>query len=1057
MIWKRLRFGRSENCIHPGARSKHHNHIHEGGATMKALNIVLTVALVGIMFGAFSASAQPGMFYYSGRLTDDTGQPVDDMLSIVFSVYDGASDGTPLWTETHPDVVVESGSYSVLLGSVNPIPSSVFAGGDRWLGIKVSTDSEMTPRQCIAGVPYAINADMVDGKHASDFGGDGHSLDAADGDPVDAVYVDDDGKVGVGTTTPAATVHMSGSEGFISQGTFGTGASLNLGAGTRLHWYPKKAAFRAGGIDGTQWDEINIGDYSTVSGGQNNMALHEFGTVAGGSGNSLTGEYTAGTIAGGQGNNVSANFGTVGGGRGNWAQNDGTVSGGQNNHAGGVSSVGGGFNNDAKGGATTIGGGANNIAEGIRSTVAGGESNQAIGVNYSTVCGGQSNLATADRSFVGGGSGNEANGALSTVTGGHHNKANGGVAFVGGGDNNIAGGAGSVVPGGYLNASAGDFSFAAGQKAKADHNGTFVWSDGQVPEFRSTAANQFLIHADGGVGIGKTNPECALDVAGTIQGTGFQMETGASEGYVLTSDASGVGAWQQFVGTGVDNDWEIVGNDMYSNVSGNVGIGTSSPWDKLTIKSATSDRIVMLRNENDIPRLFLGHTSGNDAVISAFDGMRFLMDVDNNAIGSYFAWERDGDSENATELMRLTNDGNVGIGTSSPGAKLEVNGQIKITGGSPGTGKVLTSNASGLASWETPSGSGIGGSGTDNYLPKFTSATTLGNSVVYEEAGNIGIGTATPNSKLEVEGGNIFVDQGFITIWANNHGLRMREASNTDYRWQLGMDGDGNFRVDQYGNGWASIGNRFAVSQDGSVGIGTTSPTHILHIVDEHGDGEIKLEGASTKFIMIDTNEDDASRIQIGPEGRKGLAFFVGCNPATGTQGLEALYMQEDGNVGLGTTIPEEKLDVNGTIQTAGFKMPTGAGNGYVLTSNAEGVATWQQPTSSPPGGGEDLRIVRGNISESGAIEAGSGFTCVWEQDDAQHAHYRITFSPPFSGVPTATVSARTAQNGTAWFSWAVVLDLQPDHMDVRTGYQQQSLTMQSVQKSFTFIAVGPK
>jgi len=47
-------------------------------------------------------------------------------------------------------------------------------------------------------------------------------------------------------------------------------------------------------------------------------------------------------------------------------------------------------------------------------------------------------------------------------------------------------------------------------------------------------------------------------------------------------------------------------------------------------------------------------------------------------------------------------DCNVGIGTINPGAKLEVAGQIKITGGSPGAGKVLTSDASGLASWQTP-------------------------------------------------------------------------------------------------------------------------------------------------------------------------------------------------------------------------------------------------------------------------------------------------------------------------------------------------------------------
>jgi len=58
----------------------------------------------------------------------------------------------------------------------------------------------------------------------------------------------------------------------------------------------------------------------------------------------------------------------------------------------------------------------------------------------------------------------------------------------------------------------------------------------------------------------------------------------------------------------------------------------------------------------------------------------------------------------ATAMTLLTTNGNVGIGTATPGAKLEVNGQVKITGGAPGAGKVLTSDATGLATWQTPTG-----------------------------------------------------------------------------------------------------------------------------------------------------------------------------------------------------------------------------------------------------------------------------------------------------------------------------------------------------------------
>jgi hypothetical protein len=62
---------------------------------------------------------------------------------------------------------------------------------------------------------------------------------------------------------------------------------------------------------------------------------------------------------------------------------------------------------------------------------------------------------------------------------------------------------------------------------------------------------------------------------------------------------------------------------------------------------------------------------------------------------------------NSTEKIRVLSAGNVGIGTASPGAKLEVAGQVKITGGTPGLNKVLTSDAAGLATWQTPA-SGAG-------------------------------------------------------------------------------------------------------------------------------------------------------------------------------------------------------------------------------------------------------------------------------------------------------------------------------------------------------------
>jgi hypothetical protein len=72
----------------------------------------------------------------------------------------------------------------------------------------------------------------------------------------------------------------------------------------------------------------------------------------------------------------------------------------------------------------------------------------------------------------------------------------------------------ATIPGGYQNQASGDYSFAAGYRAKASHRGAFVWADNAAGDFASTAANQFLIRASGGVGINTNKPQAILDVLG---------------------------------------------------------------------------------------------------------------------------------------------------------------------------------------------------------------------------------------------------------------------------------------------------------------------------------------------------------------------------------------------------------------------------------------------------------------------------------------------------------------------------------------------------------------
>lgn len=156
---------------------------------MKFKAIFISVLLMILSFSLASAEV-PKMINYQGKLTTPKGKLVDGVFSMVFSIYDSSTGGTALWTETQDSVKVENGIFSVLLGSVEEIPDSVFDGDVRHFGVKVGDDSEMTPRKAILSVGYAYksmrsdtastadtanvamyanDADMVDGIDGSDF------------------------------------------------------------------------------------------------------------------------------------------------------------------------------------------------------------------------------------------------------------------------------------------------------------------------------------------------------------------------------------------------------------------------------------------------------------------------------------------------------------------------------------------------------------------------------------------------------------------------------------------------------------------------------------------------------------------------------------------------------------------------------------------------------------------------------------------------------------------------------------------------------------------------
>jgi hypothetical protein len=118
-------------------------------------------------------------------LTDAAGVPRDGDHTVRFRIYDVDAGGTPLHDETRT-LSIDAGAFTVYLGEATPLLPGVFDGADRWLGITVGNDAEMTPRLAIGSVPYASesrtceladNATLFAGQPASAFATAGHHHD----------------------------------------------------------------------------------------------------------------------------------------------------------------------------------------------------------------------------------------------------------------------------------------------------------------------------------------------------------------------------------------------------------------------------------------------------------------------------------------------------------------------------------------------------------------------------------------------------------------------------------------------------------------------------------------------------------------------------------------------------------------------------------------------------------------------------------------------------------------------------------------------------------------
>ncbi len=145
-------------------------------------------------------------------------------------------------------------------------------------------------------------------------------------------------------------------------------------------------------------------------------------------------------------------------------------------------------------------------------------------------------------------------------------------------------------------------------------------------------------------------------------------------------------------------------------ISGKLGLGLSSPGPKLYVQDAGADffNLALLKNTNLAGSSVISFNSGGADAFWGLNGPSRAVNPNQvfmgngNANGGFLFFT--GGGEVANERMRITSTGNVGIGTTNPTVKLQVNGSVAIVDGTQGAGKVLTSDANGKASWGTGGG-----------------------------------------------------------------------------------------------------------------------------------------------------------------------------------------------------------------------------------------------------------------------------------------------------------------------------------------------------------------
>ena len=391
-----------------------------------------------------------------------------------------------------------------------------------------------------------------------------------------------------------------------------------------------------------------------------------------------------------------------------------------------------------------------------------------------------------------------------------------------------------------------------------------------------TLANSLIYDNGTNLGIGTTSPSSKLSVVGDINVTSGNIysetyRSSRSDGdiYIQAKTAS------DFISIGT----EVAQNLLRVQGDGNVGIGTSTPVAKLGVFG--SGRVINIGG---------GRIGGMDYTPLYDDeavSLKYLRDnytsTSTIASGSFWGGSLTGNVYNV-------NSGNVGIGTTSPGALLDVSGVAGngvIHAFKTGTGGVLI---------------GYGG----NDIQGRTSTDANGDLILNRYGGNVGIGTSTPGAKLDVY-------YGATRLWHSTGAYTQFNANELNHYTSTG--GANTLFIQYPGGNWhTNIGRGalFIQGNNGNVGVGTSSFPAYDGVASK-----LRIYGSSSTGVVVDTPTSSVSDFILASNNSpkwhllnrsaSGDRFEL----FAGGAGAKLVVLQS-GNVGIGTTNPTSTLHVYG-------------------------------------------------------------------------------------------------------------------------------------------------